>query len=134
MKIKGNGPVALVAGPFLVIMHFHQRKYCSLRANYLLCNKIAAMTASIKQEINDLVAMTTDEQLLIAVKVILSSQLPATGKKAKPIMKQMLLPNGRTVFVTPGDPSIDASELFGIWKDNLEIMENLRKTAWGGRA
>lgn len=92
------------------------------------------MTASIKQEINDLVAMTTDEQLLIAVKVILSSQLPATGKKAKPSMKRMLLPNGRTVFVTPGDPTIDASELFGIWKDNPEIMETLRKTAWGGRA
>jgi hypothetical protein len=92
------------------------------------------MTASIKQEINDLVAMTTDEQLLIAVKVILSSQLPTAGKKAKSSMKQVLLPNGRTVFMTPGDPTIDASELFGIWKDRPEIMATLWKTAWGGRA
>jgi hypothetical protein len=37
-------------------------------------------------------------------------------------------------FVTPGDPSIDTTELFGIWKEHPEVLEPLRNTAWGGRA
>ena len=96
------------------------------------------MTASIKDEIHELIEVTTNEQLLNAVKVILSSHLPVPpkgkAKKNRPTLKQTVLPNGRTIFVTPGDPSIDATELFGIWKEQPEMLETLRKTAWGGRA
>ncbi|GEM_PF-2307623 len=96
------------------------------------------MTASIKQEIHDLIEVTTDEQLLNAVKVILSTHLPmpskANGKKTRLALTKKVLPNGRTIFVTPGDPSIDTTELFGIWKEQPEMLETLRKTAWGGRA
>jgi hypothetical protein len=96
------------------------------------------MTASIKDEIHELIDVTTDEQLLNAVKVILSSNLPmpskGNGKKSRPVLSTKVLPNGRTIFVTPGDPSIDATELFGIWKEHPEMLETLRNTAWGGRA
>lgn len=96
------------------------------------------MTASIKDEIHELIEVTTDEQLLNAIKVILSSHLPmpskGKAKKFQPALKQTVLPNGRTIFVTPGDPSIDTAELFGIWKEHPEMLETLRNTAWGGRA
>jgi hypothetical protein len=95
------------------------------------------MTASIKQEIHELIEVTTDEEVLNAIKVILSSQqtvAASKGKKSKEKLHKTVLPNGRTIYVTPGDPSIDASALFGIWKAQPELLETLRKTAWGGRA
>ena len=96
------------------------------------------MTASIKQELHELIEVTTDEQLLNTVKLILSAKLAASnvrkGRKVEPKLEKTVLPNGRTIFVTPGDPSIDASALFGIWKEQPELLDTLRKTAWGGRA
>lgn len=93
----------------------------------------------IKKELHDLIEGTTDEQLLNAIKVILTTQgaviskLPAS-KKGVLTTKKMVLPNGREIFVTPGDPNMDTAELFGIWKDNPEILNTLRASAWGGRA
>lgn len=95
------------------------------------------MTA-IKKVLHELIEVTTDERLLKAVHVILTSQSkvfakPKTAKTGKAKIEKLILPNGRTVLVTLGDPTVDTSELFGIWKDTPEIIETLRKTAWGGR-
>lgn len=95
------------------------------------------MTA-IKEELHELIEVTSDEQLLHAVKVILSSQNrkqeASIEKNEEDEPQKIILPNGQAAYITPGNPSVDASDLFGIWKDTPEIMEKLRKTAWGGRA
>jgi hypothetical protein len=32
--------------------------------------------------------------------------------------------------ITKGDKSIDPSDLFGMWKDNPQSIENIRQKAW----
>jgi len=39
----------------------------------------------------------------------------------------------RPTLLVPGDPSVDASALKGIWKDTDVTLETIRKKAWKGK-
>ena len=53
----------------------------------------------------------------------LSFNIRVKKEPAKKVLRQ-------SMPVTWGDASIDASDLFGIWKDNPKTLEEIRKESW----
>jgi hypothetical protein len=93
---------------------------------------------NLKKELHELIEGITDENLLKALRLILAFRKPAVEDKTKTnsspsSFSKITLPNGAQISVTPGDSSVETSELFGIWKDHPITTEELRKKAWEGR-
>ncbi|MEK7254266.1 MAG: hypothetical protein AAB316_05940 [Bacteroidota bacterium] len=101
-------------------------------------------TLELKKELHELIEGIADEQIL---KVIRQAVLPYKKFVRKPVVNgstdiqtkkrnlvKVTFPNGSEAYITPGDPTVDTSDLVGIWKDNPITAEELRQKAWGGRA
>lgn len=98
-----------------------------------------ASTTGLKKQLHELIESASDEQVLEAVHDLLTQPKSAAQKKrtvtkAAFQLEKMTLPNGKVIFVTPGNPEVETTELFGIWKNHPITAEELRKKAWGNRA